>query len=188
MGGGSINVGSRPAGINLFGPSAARDGALLITVTEDGDAVVHSAGVDADAAAGVSGFGAADRIVEDWAESVRWKAAGHNSCCRAGAGGATLALGGKGQGNDLKLYDVETQKVTYKAKPPPVNWLGYRAPPWVSSIEYLPGSDNKMVLLGTGEHALRLYDVRANKRAVLDMSVGRAARCVPSTWHMAVCK
>jgi hypothetical protein len=66
-----------------------------------------------------------------------------------------------------------------KAKPPPVNWLGYRAPPWVSSIEYLPGSDNKMVLLGTGEHQLRLYDVRVDKRAVLDMSVGRAARSVP---------
>jgi hypothetical protein len=45
----------------------------------------------------VSGFGAADRIVEDWAESVRWKVSGHISCCRAGAGGATLALGGKGR-------------------------------------------------------------------------------------------
>jgi WD40 repeat protein len=81
-------------------------------------------------------------------------------------------VGGKGQGNDLKLYDVETQKVAYKAKPPPENWLGYRAPPYVSAIEFVPGSENRNVLVGTGERVVRLYDTRADKRAVMDLSVG----------------
>ena len=83
-----------------------------------------------------------------------------------------LAVGGKGQGNDLKIYDVETQKVWYKAKPPPENWLGYRAPPYVSAMEFVPGNDGKCVLVGTGERRVRLYDARADKRAVMDLEVG----------------
>jgi len=176
MGGGGVAVGGVPVGVNLYGPAPGREGARLITVTEGGDAIVHAAGCGSgcDAGAGFGGFGGDDRIVEEWSESVRWKATGHAAACRASAGGAILALGGKGIGNDLKLYDVETQAITFKAKPPPENWLKYRAPPWVSAIQFMPGSDSKSVLLGTGEHVLRMYDIRTNKRAVLDMSVGEA--------------
>jgi hypothetical protein len=72
----------------------------------------------------------------------------------------------------LKLYDVETQKVRYKAKPPPENWLGYRAPPFVSALEFVPGTDGACVLVGTGERRVRLYDTRVDKRAVVDLEVG----------------
>ena len=72
----------------------------------------------------------------------------------------------------MKLYDVETQKVRYKAKPPPENWLGYRAPPFVSALEFVPGTDGACVLVGTGERRVRLYDTRVDKRATVDLEVG----------------
>jgi ribosome biogenesis protein NSA1 len=118
MGGGGIDVEGLPVSVGLYGPGAGRSGARLITVTEEGDAIVHAApcGIADDdaAAASFASFGSDDRIVEEWSESVRWKAIGHAACARAGAGGSVLALGGKGQGNDLKLYDVETQKLSFK--------------------------------------------------------------------------
>ena len=167
MGGGGVDVGALPVGVHVYGPGAGRDGARLLTVTEAGDAIVHAAPCDApDPVTGRL------RVVETWEESARWKAGQHALVARAADAGALLALGGKGQGNDLKIYDVETQKMAYKAKPPPENWLGYRAPPWVSAIAYLPDESNEKLLVGTGEHRLRLYDVRADKRAVMDLDVG----------------
>ena len=53
-------------------------------------------------------------------------------CARASKDGTRLLYGGKGQGNDVKMVDIEHEgKLVWKAKPPPVNWLNYRAPPWV---------------------------------------------------------
>ena len=59
----------------------------------------------------------------------------------------------------------------YKSKPPPPNWLGYRAPPYVSAMHFIPGTDCREFLVGTGEHMLRRYDVR-EKRAVMDVPIG----------------
>jgi ribosome biogenesis protein NSA1 len=78
MGGGGIAMGGLPVSVDLYGPGPGRAGARLITVTEGGDAVVHAA--PCDPAAASQGFGAdaaVDRIVEEWTESVRWKAMGH---------------------------------------------------------------------------------------------------------------
>ena len=55
-------------------------------------------------------------------EGVRLRAA------RASPRARLLAVGGEGQGNDLKLYDVETQKVRYKAKPLPRTGSGIARP------------------------------------------------------------
>ena len=114
MGGGGVDVGALPVGVHVYGPGAGRDGARLVTVTEAGDAIVHAAPCDApDSVTG------RPRVVETWEESVRWKAGQHALVARAADAGALLALGGKGQGNDLRIYDVETQQMAYKAKPRP---------------------------------------------------------------------
>jgi hypothetical protein len=39
-------------------------------------------------------------------------------------------------------------------------------------MEFVPGNDGKCVLVGTGERRVRLYDARADKRAVMDLEVG----------------
>ena len=175
MGGGPVEVGGTPIALDLFGPGNQREGCRLVTVTEEGDAVVHACGYEGI----VTGFGdmslgvgaGQDRIVEEWSEESRFKVIGHALAARVGSGGQKLIVGGKGQGNDVKMYDVETQKVIYKAKPPPPNWLRYRAPPYVSAVHYIPGTDCREFLVGTGEHMLRRYDVR-EKRAVMDVPVG----------------
>ena len=174
VGGGALSVGGVPVGVQVFGPGAGREGARLIIVTDKGDATVYDAACTASSAAdgSLASLLAPLRVVEAWSPMCTWKACASSLVARASAKAQLLAVGGKGQGNDLKLYDVETQKVAYKAKPPPENWLGYRAPPYVSAIEFVPGSENRNVLVGTGERVVRLYDTRADKRAVMDLSVG----------------
>ena len=175
MGGGPVDVGGTPVAVDLFGPGSAREGCRLVTVTEEGDAVVHACGYEGV----VTGFGdlslgvgaGQERIVEEWSEESRFKVIGNALSARVGGGGDRLICGGKGQGNDVKMYDVEEQKVLYKSKPPPPNWLGYRAPPYVSAMHFIPGTDCREFLVGTGEHMLRRYDVR-EKRAVMDVPIG----------------
>jgi hypothetical protein len=174
VGGGAVSVGGLPVCVQAFGPGNGRENsARLVTVNAAGEAVVYDAGCDAQSEGNSLASQLAPlRLVEDWHETHRWKACDSALVARVSPRASTLAVGGKGQGNDLKLYDITTQKITYKAKPPPQNWLGYRAPPYVSSIEFVPGSEYKSVLVGTGEHVVRLYDTRADKRAVMDLSVG----------------
>ena len=142
-------------------------------MTDAGEAAVYGAACDA----GVAGDGSLASHLAPcaWSRSGRPRARGRRAARRARARvsrARLLAVGGEGQGNDLKLYDVETQKVRYKAKPPPENWLGYRAPPFVSALEFVPGTDGACVLVGTGERRVRLYDARVDKRATVDLEVG----------------
>ena len=173
VGGGALDIGGAPVGVQVFGPGAGREGARLVTVTDAGEASVYDAACDAARDDGTLASRLAPaRVVQEWSRLCAWKACDSARVARASPAARYLAVGGKGQGNDLKLYDVETQKVRYKAKPPPPNWLGYRAPPFVSALEFVPGTESACILVGTGEHRVRLYDSRADKRAVMDLDVG----------------
>ena len=83
-----------------------------------------------------------------------------------------IVIGGKDFGNDVMIYDVAEGKRLYKAKPPPVNWLNYRAPPWVSATCFASQSECVRFFVGTGEHRFRHYDTREAKRAVLELDMG----------------
>ena len=173
VGGGALDIGGAPVGVQVFGPGAGREGARLVTVTDAGEASVYDAACDAARDDGTLASRLAPaRVVQEWSRLCAWKACDSARVARASPAARYLAVGGKGQGNDLKLYDVETQKVRYKANPPPPNWLGYRAPPFVSALEFVPGTESACILVGTGEHRVRLYDSRADKRAVMDLDVG----------------
>ena len=173
VGGGALDIGGAPVGVQVFGPGAGREGGRLVTVTDAGEASVYDAACDAARDDGTLASRLAPaRVVQEWSRLCAWKACDSARVARASPAARYLAVGGKGQGNDLKLYDVETQKVRYKAKPPPPNWLGYRAPPFVSALEFVPGTESACILVGTGEHRVRLYDSRADKRAVMDLDVG----------------
>ena len=173
VGGGALDIGGVPVGVQVFGPGAGREGARLVTVTDAGEAAVYDAACDAARDDGSLASRLAPlRVVQEWSPAAKWKACDAALVARASPRARLLAVGGKGQGNDLKIYDVETQTVCFKAKPPPENWLGYRAPPYVSAMEFVPGNDGNCVLVGTGERAVRLYDARLDKRAVMDLPVG----------------
>jgi WD40 repeat protein len=42
--------------------------------------------------------------------------------------------------------------------------------PWPTCLAWLPGDSGELIASGTGYHRVRLYDVKAQKRPVLDLS------------------
>ena len=129
VGGGALDIGGAPVGVQVFGPGAGREGARLVTVTDAGEASVYDAACDAARDDGTLASRLAPaRVVQEWSRLCAWKACDSARVARASPAARYLAVGGKGQGNDLKLYDVETQKVRYKAKPPPRTGSGTARP------------------------------------------------------------
>jgi len=149
---------------------AAEDGTVtVLRVKEDGEGTWKSGGADARSFA---------LLKEDVA---RREEEGVVLCARASKDGKRLLYGGKGQGNDVKIVDVEQEgKLVWKAKPPPVNRLNYRAPPWVKCARFKDrgeangGNESCVFAVGTGEKKVRLYDTRANKRATMEVEYGEA--------------
>jgi len=138
-------------------PPRTNDGGLkIVSVYESGDVGTH----------------AWDAANVKWTERGTFKAAPNATSADADGALGKIVLGGKGQGADVVVWDIEHEKRTYKAKPPPVNWLGYRAPPWVSATCFAASSECVRFFVGTGEHRFRHYDTRADKRAVLDLDIG----------------
>ena len=150
---------------------ATEDGTVtVLRVKEDGEGTWKSGGADARSFA---------LLKEDVA---RREEEGVVLCARASKDGKRLLYGGKGQGNDVKIVDVEQEgKLVWKAKPPPVNRLNYRAPPWVKCARFKDrgeangGNESCVFAVGTGEKKVRLYDTRANKRGDDGSGIRRSA-------------
>jgi ribosome biogenesis protein NSA1 len=87
------------------------------------------------------------------------------------AGGTLLAAGGRE--HDVKLWDLETQCCTWKAKNVPLDHkLQLRIPVWVSALEPLVPGDMRTLLCGTAHRHIRLYDTRAKRRPTHSISYG----------------
>lgn len=72
------------------------------------------------------------------------------------------ATGGKE--NPLKVWAIETSEKTFVAKNVKPDELQLRVPVWETDIRFLPQSHN--IVTTTGEHQIRLYDPRAQRRPV----------------------
>ena len=83
-----------------------------------------------------------------------------------------IASGGKEQ--LLRLHDLTTQQCTFKAKNVPHNKLNLRTPIHTTDLAFLHHSSSELVE-ASAQHAVRLYDVRAGRQPVLDVSVGEHA-------------
>lgn len=142
--------------LDAHGWMTTNDGLKIVSVYESGDVGTH----------------AWDGSDGKWTERGTFKAAPNATSADVHGALGKIVLGGKGQGADVVVWDIEQEKRTYKAKPPPVNWLGYRAPPWVSATCFAESSECVRFFVGTGEHRFRHYDTRADKRAVLDLDIG----------------
>ena len=162
VGGGAVALGARPVGVHAYGPGAARADARLLVATAVGDVAVFTAPCEDANGDAAAAFGV-PRVVEPWAPAIRWRAVGGANdkkrfddadvdpadpgggpcpalVARATRGGALLAMGGRGQGLDLNVHDAESQKVAFKAKPPPRIGSGTAPPPpgsprWRSAAE-----------------------------------------------------
>ena len=153
----------------------AEDGTQITAIDDEGTVTVLRVKQDSNGTWKTDGVGATVFQLKDVRE-------GGVLCARASKDGKRLLYGGKGQGNDVKIVDIEQEgKLVWKAKPPPVNWLNYRAPPWVKCARFKErgeangGNASCVFAVGTGEKKVRLYDTRVNKRATMEMEYGEAA-------------
>ena len=83
--------------------------------------------------------------------------------------GRFFATGGRE--NNLKLFDIEKQESVFLARSPKPNELGIWDKPWISSLLFVDESSN-LVLCGTANHQLRMYDARVKRRPVFELEWG----------------
>lgn len=89
-------------------------------------------------------------------------------CCVKSHDGKIIS-GGKE--NELKVWDIETQKPVFTSKNVPRDTLDIRVPVWIRSIASQP-SDSNILSVGTHYHQYRQYDTRVKRRPILDKSWG----------------
>lgn len=84
-----------------------------------------------------------------------------------------------GRENDLKIRDMASGSVTYKARNVPHDDLDMRVPVWVRGARFLPpqaaaggSKPGTVVAVVTGHHHVRIYDVRAGRRPVKSVTEG----------------
>eukprot|EP01027_Heterolobosea_sp_BB2_P007713 GEZU01011456.1.p1 GENE.GEZU01011456.1~~GEZU01011456.1.p1 ORF type:complete len:403 (+),score=84.01 GEZU01011456.1:362-1570(+) len=95
-------------------------------------------------------------------------------------GSPEYAIGGKE--NNLKIYDVETQKIIYKPRNVGHNFLDMQMPIWITDLVYLDPFGQKLATC-TGYHQIRLYDRRAflNKPVMSKWTGEHPFKCMATT-------
>ncbi len=80
-----------------------------------------------------------------------------------------IAAGGKE--NNLKVYDLEKmEKPIFAAKNVRNDKLDLRQAVWVTDLGFLKGDGgNSSIVTGTGDHCIKIYDPRKQKRPVVDI-------------------
>lgn len=94
-----------------------------------------------------------------------------------------LAIGG--ESTDLVLFDLETKAKIWFAKNAKPNMLGISEKPGCTALTHVPGSQGKKIATGTALRKLRLYDMGAQKRPVLELAwgEGRVTALAPESDH-----
>ncbi|KAK9845794.1 hypothetical protein WJX81_002564 [Elliptochloris bilobata] len=106
----------------------------------------------------------------DWTQQASWTVAANVLCMSVDGAESRLAVGSKG--SELGVWDLHTQQRVFLGKGKKPNHIGLVDPAHNSAVAYLPGPDSSQVIVGTGKHRLRLYDVRAQRRPALDVDFG----------------
>eukprot|EP00930_Biecheleria_cincta_P035972 TRINITY_DN246_c0_g1_i1.p1 TRINITY_DN246_c0_g1~~TRINITY_DN246_c0_g1_i1.p1 ORF type:complete len:447 (+),score=109.47 TRINITY_DN246_c0_g1_i1:213-1553(+) len=79
--------------------------------------------------------------------------------------------------NDVKIYDLEKQEVTWTARNVRENYLCLRVPVKVSTLAWAsqmpPG--RSLVMCGTSDGKVRVYDVNTQRRPLFELQVGFGA-------------
>ncbi|KAI6652616.1 WD repeat-containing protein 74 [Oopsacas minuta] len=100
---------------------------------------------------------------------------GNLSCMSGQPNSLTVATGG--EENDLKIWDFSMYKgeqtlPIFQSKNVREDKLCMRQPVYITSVDYVPNSDYKILITGTGYNQIRQYDTRVQRRPVLDTRIG----------------
>ncbi len=109
-----------------------------------------------------------------WSESAAWSGGGGISCFAALPGGSHCATGGDGR--EVCVYDVAAQQPLFAAKPPAKDWLGMYVKIVCASAAFLCDSGAHHTLLVGGDHDVRLFDFRQQRRAVRNIPLGEKGK------------
>ena len=104
-------------------------------------------------------------VWKDEEVAEKFKVGENIESCVKGVGKGTIVTGGKE--NELKVWDIETQKAVFTSKNVPRDNLDIRVPVWIRSI-CTPRSDENVVCVGTHYRQYRQYDTRVKRRPVLE--------------------
>ena len=93
-------------------------------------------------------------------------------CMKLVPGGSKIAVGGNE--HLFQLWDLETGQQTFASRNVKHDKLDMRVPVWVTGLDFVADQgihDANTVVTATGHGHIRLYDARAQRRAVKTMSV-----------------
>jgi len=95
--------------------------------------------------------------------------------CLDPCGSQRLAFGG--EENDVKIYDIENSKIAWQARNVKENFLCLRVPVRVSSLQWATelAPSRSLILCGTTDGKIRLYDASAQRRPFFELLIGHGA-------------
>ena len=73
----------------------------------------------------------------------------------------------------MSVWDIEKAEQVYLAKGAKPNRVGLMDMVWNTAVALRPGSEGKQILVGTGQHKVRLHDM-GQRRPVLSVDFGEA--------------
>jgi len=85
-----------------------------------------------------------------------------------------------GQKNDLKIWDINTQKVTWKSRNLPLDNLRLPPPIFINDLDFLPNDPTKIALV-TKYGELRLYDTKVKRRPIFSVKVSQEYPLIASS-------
>ncbi|KAJ3675646.1 hypothetical protein LUZ60_004688 [Juncus effusus] len=102
-------------------------------------------------------------VINEWSVTN-----GGQVLCSSMDSSSNYALFG-GKHVEINLWDLSTCNKIWNAKPPKPNNLGLSSPTWFTASTFLCKDDHRKIVTGTGQHQVRLYDIGAQKRAVISI-------------------
>lgn len=155
------STSSAMVGVHLFGADNMGVRTIL-TCTEEGDATLQHIDLEETMPGGChsivhNGF---NKLPERW----RVCSAGSILCLRVDGSEKYAAAGGSGV--DVNLWNLENHSKIWEAKAPQRDSTGLWLRPFVTAAAFLE-KDHRKLVVGTGHHQIRLYDVCAQRRPVL---------------------
>ncbi|CAM6128722.1 unnamed protein product [Calypogeia fissa] len=151
-------------GLHLYSESSSW-GPAVLTCTEYGDAALQRLSHE--------GQVSQSRTDEDQL-IVKWNVSQTGSvlCMKVDGGEQHAVFGGKDV--DVNVWDVAKKSKLWSGKTPHRDNLGLISPAWVTAVAFLSKEDHRKIVVGTGHHQVRLYDIGAQRRPVLAFDYGES--------------
>lgn len=140
-------------------------GPAVLTCTEYGDAALQRCSNEEQVS---HSHTTEDQLIVKWNISQT----GSVLCMKVDGNEQHAVFGGNGV--DVNVWDVAKSSKLWSGKTPHRDSLGLISPTWVTAVAFLSKDDHRKIVVGTGHHQVRLYDIGAQRRPVLAFDYGES--------------